>query len=78
MPDDEYLDDCEDSENDDDCDCVNDAFDILTGEVRCLRCRRARYVNGEEFQRRVQFEVEAYEAFLEATEKSNQQEEPTS
>ena len=78
MPDDEYLDDCEDSENDDACDCVNDAFDILTGEVRCVRCCRTRFVNGEEFQRRVQFEVEAYEAFLEAMEKSNQQEAPTS
>lgn len=42
----------------DDCDCMDADVDILTGIERCHVCGRSRFLDSEEFKRRLQQEAE--------------------
>lgn len=52
---------------DDDCDCIDADLDILTGIERCHICGRSRFLNSEEFTRRLQQEAEWAADYHEAT-----------
>jgi hypothetical protein len=70
-----YWQDCDnglwdDEERDprDDCDCLDADLDILTGIERCHVCGRSRFLNSEEFTRRLKQEAEWAEAYHEEME----------
>ena len=52
----------------DDCDCLEAELDILEGVERCHVCGRSRFLNSEEFSRRLKQEAEWAEAYHEAME----------
>lgn len=60
---DPYDDECDPR---DDCDCLDADLDILTGIERCHVCGRSRFLNSEEFTRRLQQEAEWAAAYYEA------------
>lgn len=70
---DPYDDDRDDRDPRDDCECLDADLDILTGIERCHVCGRSRFLNSEEFTRRLKQEAEwaaAYHEAMDAEERS--------
>lgn len=63
---DPYDNEPDDRDPRDDCDCIEEELDILTGIVRCHVCGRSRFLPSEEFTRRLQQEAEWAAAYHEA------------